>query len=546
MRTHWARLAVAAAVAVVGVSLGTAPDAATAAGLPSPSTARTSATPAPSPSPAPSSSHATTAKPPSADFASRGHKRSCADPAPKHVACLAETVNGIAQPSVTTATAPPGYAPADLRAAYGLPSTGGAAATVAVVDAFDSPTAEADLATYRSQFGLPACTTANGCFRKVDQRGGTNYPGVDPSHGWDQETAIDLDMVSAACPACRILLVESDDASLDNMGPAVDTAVSLGAQFISNSYGAQAGAGDDFSPWEPDYNHPGVVVTAASGDAGYGPGYPQFPASSRYVAAVGGTSLTPASGTARGWSETAWAGAGSGCSTYSPKPSWQSDTGCSTRTVSDISAVADPSTGVAGFAPTSTSPYTSAWQVFGGTSVASPLIAAMYALAGTPAAGTYPASYPYAQRSALNDVTSGSTGSCTPSYLCTASGGYDGPTGLGTPAGSLRSPRRRRPGRRRPWATSTRTAMPTYSPATAADSCTSTAATARAAGSALPESRSGPDGTECPRWSPRAISTVTVTTTSSPATPPGRSGCIQATAPAAGALPAWSAPAGTS
>jgi len=362
-------------------------------------------------------------------LAGHAHKRTCADPAPGFAACFAEVVEGVAAPSVSGA--PTGFGPADLQSAYDLPATGGSGATVAVIDAYDLPSAESDLSVYRARFGLPACTTANGCFRKIDQRGGSAYPSVDPRHAWGPETAIDIQMVSAACPSCRILLVEADDAQLTNLGAAVQTAVQFGAKYVTNSYGSvEAG---DFSALEHYYDHPGVVVTASSGDGGYGT---QFPADSRVVTAVGGTSLSRAGGTPRGWTESAWSGAGSGCSTYSPTPAWQTGTGCGTRAVSDVSAVADPLTGVAGYGPTSTAPFSSTWQVFGGTSVSSPLIAAMYAIAGTPTPGTYPASYPYAHRSALNDVTTGANGSgCTPAAICTAGPGYDGPTGLGTPAG---------------------------------------------------------------------------------------------------------------
>jgi N-acetylneuraminic acid mutarotase len=149
------------------------------------------------------------------------------------------------------------------------------------------------------------------------------------------------------------------------------------------------------------------------------------------VTAVGGTSLTKDSTVPRGWSESAWVGTGSGCSAFETKPIWQKDTGCANRTTTDVSAVADPSTGVALYDSYSQS----GWLVAGGTSVSSPIIASSYALAGTPVAGTYPSSYPYLHSAALNDVVSGYNGFCTPAYLCTAGPGYDGPTGLGTPKG---------------------------------------------------------------------------------------------------------------
>ncbi|HEX8109815.1 MAG TPA: hypothetical protein VF516_18920 [Kofleriaceae bacterium] len=231
-------------------------------------------------------------------------------------------------------------------------------------------------------------------------------------------------MASAICPNCKILLVEGDTNSFANLAAAVNTAASLGAHVISNSYGGgEAGT----AATEAAYNHPGIAVTASSGDSGFGV---EFPASSPHVVAVGGTSLRTAANT-RGWTETVWSGAGSGCSTVYAKPSWQTDTGCAMRTVADVSAVADPNTGVAVFAPSSRS--RSAFLVFGGTSVAAPLIGAVYANNG----GTVNfGSDPYAHTSALFDVTSGSNGTCSPAYLCTGGAGFDGPTGLGTPNGT--------------------------------------------------------------------------------------------------------------
>lgn len=334
---------------------------------------------------------------------------------------------------------PSGYGPGDLQSAYDLPSSkAGGGQTVAVIEAYDDPTDEADLNVYRGQYGLPPCTTANGCFEKVNQKGQQyNYPAA--NSGWAVEQSLDIDMVSAACPNCHILVVEADNQDLPNLGKAVNEAVALGAKFVSNSYGhdytakPRSGEGRIQLSWDAKYyDHPGVVQTVSAGDSGYGV---SWPASSRYVTAVGGTTLTQDSSTARGWSETVWEngggqGTGSGCSIFEPKPFWQHDAGCSMRTVADVSADADPNTGVAIYDAGS-----GGWGVVGGTSVSSPLIAATYALGGTPVAGTYPASYPYADPSALNDVTTGSNGTCSPLYLCTAGPGYDGPTGLGTPDG---------------------------------------------------------------------------------------------------------------
>lgn len=353
----------------------------------------------------------------------------CGPAAPGFARChvlLRTDIPARARWQVTAAAAPSGYGPPDLQSAYALPSaTAGAGLTVGIVDAYDQPNAESDLATYRTQYGLPPCTTANGCFRKVNQNGGTSYPRA--NSGWGLEISLDIEMVSAICPNCHILLVEASSSSIGNLGTAVNEAVSLGAVAVSNSYGASEFSSET-SYDAAYYNHPGVAITASSGDNGYGV---EYPAASGDVIAVGGTTLNAANNT-RGWTETAWSGAGSGCSAYETKPTWQTDTGCSRRTVADVSAVADPNTGVAVYDDYGYG----GWLVVGGTSVASPIIASTFALAGAPGANAYPASYLYADPSSLNDVTSGSNGSCGGSYLCTAGSGYDGPTGLGTPDGT--------------------------------------------------------------------------------------------------------------
>jgi N-acetylneuraminic acid mutarotase len=364
----------------------------------------------------------------------------CGTPRPGQLRCFAlrrtdvPTVRGL-----TTATdTPAGYGATDLQDAYRLPAGGGAGQTIAIVDAYDDPNAEADLAIYRQQYGLPACTTDNGCFQKVDQRGGGDYPQADSQ--WSGEISLDLDMVSAAAPGAHVLLVEADTPDPDNLGASVDEAVSLGAGFVSNSYGTQytsaAGSGespDEAAAFDAYYNHPGVAIVASAGDYSYGVAYP---AASPYVTSVGGTALSRDPGTARGWSESVWndarGGTGSGCSLYEPKPGFQVDTGCANRSVADVAAVAAPSTGVSVYQT-----YGAAgWSVYGGTSASAPIIAGVYAAAGTPTPGSYPNSYPYRTGGAgLNDVTTGSNGACTPDYLCTAGTGYDGPTGMGTPDG---------------------------------------------------------------------------------------------------------------
>ena len=330
-----------------------------------------------------------------------------------------------------------GYTPVNLANAYKWADPTGSnwswnGQTVAIVDAYDNPNAASDLTAYRSQFGLSPCTIENGCFRKVNQGGGTAPPAGDT--GWGQEIDLDLDMVSAVCPNCKILLVEAASNSFADLGAAANEAAALGANAISNSYGGNEFFGE--SSYGGAYNHPHVAVTASSGDYGYGV---QVPAAYSTVVAVGGTSLSTAS-TARGWSEAAWSGAGSGCSQMISKPSWQKDSGCSRRTVADVSAVADPNTGVAVYDSYGSSGGAN-WYVFGGTSVASPIIASVYGLAGNASSVTYAAQLPYSS-SSLFDVTSGSNGKCTrgrstsTKYLCTAVPGYDGPTGLGSPNGT--------------------------------------------------------------------------------------------------------------
>src|SRR6478735_8979258 len=303
-----------------------------------------------------------------------GHQKVCKTVPSRQARCHAEVVVNAGGEQIVT-PAPSGYGPSDLLSAYGLTSqaaSSGATQTIAIVDAYDHPSAEADLGVYRSQYGLSPCTTANGCFRKVDQRGGATYPKADG--GWAQEISLDLDMASAICPNCKILLVEADSNAFSDLVAAVDRAAILGATQISNSYGGNEYSGETSD--ESHYNHPGIAVTVSSGDAGYGA---EFPASSRYVTAVGGTNLQPNAGNARGWSETAWSGAGSGCSAYEPKPAWQTDAGCSRRTVADVSAVADPNTGVAVYDSVTYSGQ-SGWFQVGGTSLAAPLVAAVYAL----------------------------------------------------------------------------------------------------------------------------------------------------------------------
>ena len=339
-----------------------------------------------------------------------------------------------------------GYGPPDLQSAYDLPSSHrGTGQTVAVIDSSDNPRAEYDLNAYRAYFGQPPCTMSNGCFQKLNEEGAAgDYPPGNQGDG--VEIDLDIEMVSAACPNCRIMLVEAKSPSLSDLAASVDTAVSKGANVVSNSYQLLGNEQDD--AYASHFDHPGVVIVAADGDRGYEKEM-GFPADQSSVVAVGGTTLRR-TGNARGWSEIVWnfshrfggSGGGSGCtSSRTPKPAWQLDRkpgDCPYRTASDVAAVADPDTGVAEY--DSYGPY-GPWFVAGGTSAAAPLVAGIYGLAENASAqdaarSLYPAG---AARSHLNDITSGFNGVCSSaafsSYLCVARRGYDGPSGNGTPHG---------------------------------------------------------------------------------------------------------------
>ncbi|NHN57044.1 peptidase S8 [Calidifontibacter sp. DB0510] len=359
------------------------------------------------------------------------HHRVCGTAAPGTAACNAVRLQSSTGAAVNphgkpiTPSAISGKTPNDIQSAYKLAGLSAGGRTVAIVDAYGYPNAERDLGVYRNQWGLSSCTQANGCLKIMDQNGGTNLPRTDV--GWAQEQALDLDAVSAACPSCKIMLVQAKSASFADLGTAVQTAAKqAGVVAISNSYGGGDAADSTYGKY---YNHPGIAVTASTGDNGYQGG--SYPASSGYVTAVGGTSLYSASNT-RGWTESAWSGAGSGCTTLNQPPAGQTTamTNCSGRAMADVSAVADPNTGLAVYAPTSSTQ--SAWAQYGGTSLSSPLVASVYALSGNTAG--YANSIPYSNQGGLFDVTSGSNGTCA--SWCTAKTGWDGPTGLGTPNGT--------------------------------------------------------------------------------------------------------------
>ncbi|GAB3581840.1 S53 family peptidase [Calidifontibacter terrae] len=371
---------------------------------------------------------------PTSAFATPGngvHQRHvCATPAAGKASCNAiELVSSTGAPvspvgKPITPSAISGKTPTDIQSAYKLAGLTSGGRTVAIVDAYGYANAERDLGVYRSQFGLSSCTKANGCLTILNQSGGTTAPRANV--GWSQEQALDLDAVSAACPDCKILLVQASSASMADLGTAVNTASKhAGVVAISNSYGGGDSADATYGSY---YNHPGIAVTASTGDNGYQGA--SYPASSGYVTAVGGTSLNTAAN-ARGWTEAAWSGSGSGCSTSNQAPVGQSSsvTGCNGRAMADVSAVADPNTGLAVYAPTTTK--SSSWSQYGGTSLSSPLVASVYALSGNTAG--YANATPYARAGSLFDVTSGSNGTCA--SWCSSKTGWDGPTGLGTPNG---------------------------------------------------------------------------------------------------------------
>lgn len=345
----------------------------------------------------------------------------CPAPTAGHASCLAERL-AVASPSVARGGQPKGLGARDIRSAYHLSATAGRGRTVAVVVAYDDPSAAADLAAYRAKYGLARCTIGNGCFRKVNQAGGRAMPRVDAA--WAGEASLDIEMVSAACASCKILLVEARSSAMADLATAVDYAATQHVFAISNSYGS----GD--SRYSAAYNHPGIAVVAAAGDSGYGAG---APAKFSTVIAVGGTSLTR-SKNARGWTERAWSGGGSMCAAGTAKPAWQTAvTQCRGKAVSDVSAVADPNTGVAAYLGT-TAGGRRGWQVTGGTSAAAPIIAGVYAMSTR--AARYPAAYTWSHRSGLNDVTGGRNGRCATDVWCRARTGWDGPSGLGTPDGT--------------------------------------------------------------------------------------------------------------
>ncbi|HZJ63072.1 MAG TPA: S53 family peptidase [Kofleriaceae bacterium] len=340
------------------------------------------------------------------------------------------------------ATSPLGYGPAEIQAAYKIdPDAVVGTPTVGIVIAYGYLAIESDLAVYRRQFGLPACTIASGCLKVVNQQGQTSPlpPEPPPTDDWRTEQALDLDMVSAACPKCKILVVQADDNTGDGLLIGQNVAAQLGATVITNSWGGP----EDPTPnplevarLEAFFNHPNVAIFAAAGDRGFndmGDG-PSYPATSAHVISVGGTRLVR-DASARGWAESAWSLGGSACSLSIPKPAYQSASPCKFKATSDIAAVGDPSTGLAVYNATALK---GPWLPVGGTSASSPIVAAIIAATGN---GTADGTFFSTSTAKLFDVTSGTNGTCTPdTLLCNAAVGWDGPTGYGTPNAKALAP----------------------------------------------------------------------------------------------------------
>jgi MYXO-CTERM domain-containing protein len=335
-------------------------------------------------------------------------------------------------PSTSYAAGPPAGAlvPADLVSAYNVDTSNSANVTVAVVGAYDYAAVASDLAAYRSQFGLPACTIESGCLTVVNQSGQTSpLPGAPPSNDWTAEMALDLDMVSATCPSCKLLLVEADDDTGDGLKLGSGVAAQAGAKVIVDELGSpetSSSASDDSTY----FDLPGVSIFAGVG-AGFdlGGSGPTFPATSAHVIAVSSTTLTKAPATTRGWSETASSSvAGSGCSHVIAKPAFQQailDTVCAKRATADVAAVGDLNTPVAVYNLAD-----GGWTAVAEGATA--IVAGIVAQAGL--AGIGPDFF-YTNASALHDVTTGSDGTCSVTQLCNAATGWDGPTGNGTPNG---------------------------------------------------------------------------------------------------------------
>lgn len=366
----------------------------------------------------------------------------CSRPAAGHVGCLAVRrtffVHGVRQHALSPMTGTTFGANA-LRRAYGINTLGARYKVIAIVDAQHSGSAFQDLSDYRHMYGLPAldnCGEAgqtitalpagkNSCFVQVNQDSVVDHSPRTTDSGWAQEIALDVELASAMCPHCSILLVEAKSSNFGDLNQAVKTAANFaGVTAISNSYG-----GSDVSETkQPAYAAAaaqGIAVVASSGDSGYGV---SAPASFSSVIGVGGTSLVTDPGY-RWTQENAWSKGGSGCSVINPPAPWQDPavTDCQGKHVVDVAAVADPATGVA-------VSFEGQWYSFGGTSAAAPIVAAIFGMRSD--FGQTAGKFLWDNHGQLHDVTSGSNGRCLTASYCNSGTGYDGPTGWGTPSGS--------------------------------------------------------------------------------------------------------------
>ncbi len=328
----------------------------------------------------------------------------------------------VLRPDATSS--PTGLSPATIKSVYtfSTSSTAGTGQTIAIVDAYDDPTAESDLGVFSSTFGLPACTTSNGCFKKVNQTGGTSYPRK--NSGWALEISLDVQWAHAIAPGAKILLVEASTNSFTNLLSAEDYA-SAHANYVSNSWGGGEFSGE--TAYDSHFSRAGVSFFASAGDSGLPA---QYPSASPNLISVGGTTLNFSGGTFT--SETGWSRGGGGCSAYETANLAQSSfsqygqVNCGgTRATPDVSLDADPASGVSVYDTTSYNGQ-SGWFVVGGTSVSSPMWAARSADSGQ----VVNASYVYANNITFRDITSGNNGApCLSGYdLCTGRGSWTGTT----------------------------------------------------------------------------------------------------------------------
>ncbi|HEX7042039.1 MAG TPA: LamG-like jellyroll fold domain-containing protein [Patescibacteria group bacterium] len=383
----------------------------------------------------------------------RHSKSLCNNPKSGQVSCLADIVTDSSGDPISSLALPAGLGPAQFHTAYNLPCTPGGPIqqsncdtppifgpkTIAIIDAYNAPNLETDLGIYDTTYGLPQCTRDNGCLTVVNQNG-LSTPLPEVNLYWAMETTLDVQMAHATCQTCKILVVEANSNYFSDITVAVNKAAAMGAAAISNSYGILE-TDSTLAPLIPTYdsyyNHPGIFVTASSGDFGG----QSYPSTSSNVISVGGTTLSLLSDNNYA-SESAWKNSGVGCSYFELANSFQTNlaewlaTGCGDKRGSvDVSAVGDPNTGVAVYlSKLSSGGYyiDSGWYIFGGTSVSSPIVASALTMAGDPPSTGPSAAYIYANRNKFRDVTAYQALGCGTS-ICIVGQGYDGPTGVGSP-----------------------------------------------------------------------------------------------------------------